>query len=104
MLFRVGVGMPIRFNRNHSLTWAVDGFHPADDHESVSLGSEYRFRELFSLRAGYQDLFLKDSETGLTLGTGFRGDTQNFDYTLDYGWADHGRLGSTQRLSFGVSF
>lgn len=104
VLFRVGVGMPIRFNRNHSLTWAVDGFHPADDHESMSLGSEYRFRELFSLRAGYQDLFLKDSETGLTLGAGFRGDTQDFDYTLDYGWADHGRLGSTQRLSFGVSF
>ena len=96
--------MPLRFNRNHAVTWAVDGFHPADDHESVSIGTEYKFRELIALRMGYQDLFLEDSETGLTFGAGFHGDTQDFDYKLDYGWADHGRLGSTHRLSFGVSF
>ena len=104
VLFRVGIGMPLRFNRNHAVTWAVDGFHPADDHESVSIGTEYKFRELIALRMGYQDLFLEDSETGLTFGAGFHGDTQDFDYKLDYGWADHGRLGSTHRLSFGVSF
>jgi hypothetical protein len=57
-----------------------------------------------ALRLGYQNLFLQDSEVGLTLGAGVMGDMQGAHYRLDYGWADQGRLNSTQRFSLGIMF
>lgn len=103
-LFRVGLGWPHRFNRDHALQLAVDAYHPGDGAESVSLGGEWAFRELFALRAGWQNLMLKDSETGATLGAGIRGQVEEYRYHCDYAWADHGRLGQAHRLSVGVSF
>lgn len=103
-LFRVGLGWPHRFNRDHAVQFAVDAHHPADSEESVSVGGEWAFRELFALRGGWQNLFQPDSEAGPTLGAGFRGQVEEYRYHCDYAWADHGRLGHTHRLSVGVSF
>ena len=103
-LFRVGLGWPHRFNRDHAIQLALDAHHPGDSEESVSLGGEWAFRELFALRAGWQDLFLPDTESGATLGAGFRGQAGDYRYHCDYAWADHGRLGQAHRLSVGVSF
>uniref|UniRef100_A0A832MK00 PorV/PorQ family protein n=1 Tax=Eiseniibacteriota bacterium TaxID=2212470 RepID=A0A832MK00_UNCEI len=104
VLFRVGVGMPIRLGRDARLRLAADAFHPSDDEESVSLGAELGYREVVAVRGGYQSLFLDGSETGLTAGIGVRGEIQDAAYRVDYAWADHGRLGDVHRLSFGVAF
>ncbi len=103
-LFRVGLGWPHRFNRDHAMQLALDAHHPGDGEESVSLGGEWAFRELLALRAGWQNLFLRDSEMGATLGAGIRGQVEEYRYHCDYAWADHGRLGQAHRLSVGVSF
>jgi hypothetical protein len=55
------------------------------------------------VRAGWQNLFLKDSEVGVTLGAGVRARYEAIQYRVDYAWADHGRLGGTHRLTVGVS-
>ena len=105
VLFRVGLGVPFHPSRDLALQVALDASHPSDDAESVSAGAELELRRTLALRAGWQDLFLPDSEVGLTLGLGLRGyfdDT--FGYRVDYAWADHGRLESTQRLSLGLTF
>jgi opacity protein-like surface antigen len=105
VLFRIGVGLPYRLNEKSELRVAVDAFHPSDNSESVSLGAEYAYKKLFALRGGYQNLFQKDSEVGLTLGAGLQGDlSETLGYNLDYAWADHGRLDSTHRLTVGITF
>lgn len=106
VLFRVGLGMPQKLSRDARIFWAVDAYHPSDNSESVSLGGEFRYRELLSLRAGYQSLFQTDSEVGLTLGAGLSGRlySEGLGYGIDYAWAYHGRLSDTHRFTLSVDF
>jgi hypothetical protein len=104
VMFRVGVGYPVRLSQASILTLAADAFHPSDNAESMSLGAEYEFRDFVALRAGYQNLFLVDSEVGVTAGGGLHGDLSEYTYRIDYAWADHGRLGGTHRFSLGFEF
>ncbi|MDD8017108.1 MAG: PorV/PorQ family protein [Bacteroidota bacterium] len=103
VLFRVGVGMPIAFGEDNKVTIAVDAFHPSDNTESMSFGAEYMFANTLALRAGYQNLFQQDSEVGLTLGAGLQYDMVGYKFNFDYGWADHGRLKETHRITVGVT-
>jgi hypothetical protein len=102
--FRVGLAQPILLGGGTRLLLAADAVHPSDNSESMGLGAEATFREALSLRAGWQGLFLEDSEVGLTAGAGFRGTLDGVRYHLDYAWADQGRLDDTQRFSFGITF
>lgn len=104
VFFRVGLGLPVNLNGKNRLLLAVDAFHPSDNTESVSLGAEWTFVDTFSLRGGYQNLFLEDSEVGLTLGAGLKYDFGGYMFRFDYGWADYGRLENTQRFTLGVTF
>lgn len=103
VLFRVGLGLPVALGEEHRLTLVADAFHPNDNSESVSLGAEIAHRDLIALRAGWQNLFLPDTETGITLGAGLKARYEAIQYRVDYAWADHGRLGGTHRLTVGVT-
>ena len=70
--FRVGVSYPLIINEDNKVTIAIDAFHPNDNTESISIGSEWQFLNSFSVRGGYRDLFIPDSEGGLVLGAGVR--------------------------------
>ncbi len=102
--FRVGLGMPFRVGMRQWLNVAVQAEHPNDNTESVSAGMEFDDRGIFAARVGYQDAFQQDSEVGLTAGGGLRGRLDNYRYQLDYAWAYEGRLGSTHRFTFGLTF
>lgn len=104
IMFRVGIGMPVHLDEDNKLQFAVDAFHPSDNTESISFGGEWMFMNTFAVRAGYQNLFQQDSEVGLTLGAGLLYDADSYSLSFDYGWADHGRLEQTHRLSLGVRF
>lgn len=104
ILFRVGVAYPFKFANDFSAWTALDAWHPSDNTESVSGGGELTWKQMVSLRLGYQNLFLDDSEVGLTLGAGFAGKTSSFGYHIDYAWADHQRLDDTHRFTVGVGF
>ena len=105
LTFQAGVAMELLQDQNHRLTIAADAVHPSDNTESVHLGMEYGLREMAFLRAGYQSLFLQDSEEGLTLGGGvWLKLVGQFQLRLDYAYADYGRLENAQRLSLGIIF
>lgn len=103
VMFRVGVGMPIQMNESNKITLAVDAFHPSDNTESMSVGAEYLFERFLALRAGYQNMFLEDSEVGLTLGAGIEYELSGYVFNFDYSWADHGRLKESHRITIGIS-
>jgi len=103
--FQVGVAMEVLQSDLQRLTVAADAMHPSDNTESVNLGAEWVYRDWVALRAGYRNLFLRDSEEGLTVGFGV---TQrllgNVQLRFDYAWADFGRLQNVQRVSLGIVF
>jgi len=104
VLFRVGLSWPILFSDNNQVQLAVNAFHPNDNTESMSFGAEWTLLKVFALRAGYQNLFLEDSEVGLTFGLGLNLEWQGRLFHFDYAWADHGRLENTQRFTLGFMF
>lgn len=105
ILFRVGLSIPRRLGKNSRLLILTDAFHPSDNKESVSAGAEWSWKETFALRAGYQHLLQDDSELGLTLGVGLKGEVGiDTRFGFDYAWADHERLGETHRMTFVLGF
>ena len=104
VLFRVGVGLPIKLSDDQTIHVEVDAFHPTDNTESVSMGAEWAFKRTFYLRAGYQNLWQQDSEVGLTLGAGLQYALSDILVTFDYGWANQGRLVQSHRFTLGVAF
>ncbi len=104
VLFRVGIGYPVIVNANNHVHFVVDAFQPSDNTESISLGAEWTFMELFSARAGYQNLFQEDREGGLAAGAGINLDIASYTARFDYAWNTFGRLDHVQRFTVGFSF
>ncbi len=87
------------------LTVAVDAFHPINNSESINAGCELFLLNMLYLRAGYKAIGQKDTEEGLTLGTGLR--YQMFGQSnimVDYAYADFGRLKNVNRFTIRLNF
>lgn len=105
LVFQFGLAMEVMKTSMNRLTLAVDALHPNDNTESLNLGAEYSFRENVFLRAGYRDLLLRDREQGVTVGAGFTSRfVGNTSFSIDYAYADFGRLEAVQRFSFSLGF
>jgi opacity protein-like surface antigen len=103
---RVGLAVDVlKGSPSNSLLIAVEGVHPSDNVESISLGGEYVFRNLACLRGGYRSLFSRDSEQGFTIGGGLRHKISgNLALKVDYVYEDFGRLENIQMFTFGIGF
>jgi opacity protein-like surface antigen len=102
--FRAGISLPFRFTENYKLILSVDALHPNDNYESLALGGELKFFDTFSIRGGFRNLFIPDSEGGLTLGAGANVNVLNsYHIRFDYSWVDYGRLRSVHRVTFGIN-
>ncbi len=106
LLFRFGVAYEADLDAFGSLLVSADVMHPSNATESVSFGAEYSVFHLFSLRAGYENMFERDHINGLTLGAGldYYMQQSNVGLRCDYSWSDWGMLGDAQRISLGVVF
>lgn len=106
MNFQFGIAVDVVKSETHLFTVAIDALHPADNNESLNLGAEYGFQSTFFLRAGYQNLYLKDGESGLTAGAGIMANLfgENLKGRLDYAYSDMGRLKSVNVVSLSVIF
>lgn len=101
--FRFGMAYERSVARRSTLTGAVSLAHPTAATESISLGLEYGYADLLFVRGGYQNLFERDQENGLTLGFGLQ--VPLYDRSraaLDYAWSDWGVLERVHRISFAL--
>ena len=79
--------------------------HPNDNSEYINVGTEYALNDNIFLRAGYKNLFMQDSEEGLTAGLGLAYKLfGNVRLKIDYAYADFGVLDNVQRFSFALEF
>lgn len=103
--FKVGVSYRPANPGMHDIIVAVDASHPNDNYESINVGVEYTFNDIFSLRGGYKSLFLEDSEESFTFGAGFRQYILgNINLQFDYAYAHFGKLDFVQKFSVGINF
>jgi hypothetical protein len=66
------------------------------------VGAEWTLLEVLALRAGYQTLFQKDTELGLTLGFGIK--IAGGRFRVGYAWAEHEHLDATHRFTLVLGF
>ncbi len=105
LLFRVGISYERKFGTFGDLTMAMDVNHPSNSTESINLGAEYGFANMFYLRAGYENLYERDHINGLTFGGGVEYYRRGMmGIRVDYSWSDWGILENAQRFSLGLTF
>ncbi len=76
VLFRVGLSYPYRMSQANRLLLAADALSPERQHREHEPRRGVDLEGRPGLRAGYQNLFQTDSELGLTLGVGLRGEVR----------------------------
>jgi long-subunit fatty acid transport protein len=102
LTFRIGLAYDLMDSPESKFTVCMDAKHPNDNVQQASLGGEYIWKEMFSLRAGYKFNY---EEEGLTLGAGMKIKAgKSTEMNINYAWADFSRLSSVHRFSLGFEF
>lgn len=106
LTFQIGVSTQAINTDNYKLIVSADALIPNNDYQSVNVGGEFSFMNIFSLRAGYNSLFLKDSEGGLTIGAGVNSNIllSAAVVRFDYAYRDFGKLKDVHSFSVGIKF
>ena len=104
-VFRVGASYPLRINNDNIVLISAEAIHPNDNFESVNIGAEWTLFKTFSIRGGYRDLFLHESEGGLMFGAGAKVEINSvYNVRFDYAWGDYGVLAQAHRFTVGIGF
>lgn len=105
LMFRFGLSADVIKDQSTRLTTSVDAIHPNDHTEYINSGLEYAWNETVFLRVGYNSLFERDSEKGLTAGIGVNYRIVDLvKVKLDYAYQDFGRLSEVHYFSLGITF
>ncbi len=106
LYFQIGVSTPVLNEDDYKMYVSADALVPNNDYQSLNVGAEFTFMDILSLRGGYNSLFLKDSEGGLSLGVGVNSQMLLSVATVyfDYAFRDFGRLDNVHNFSIGIRF
>jgi hypothetical protein len=109
LTFQIGLAMDLidftSMDPNmHSFKFRVDAQRPRDFEEHLSIGGEYTFMNLLSLRAGLAEAFVQDEERGVSLGAGLNLEVSNVHLTADYSFTEFGVFDSVNQFMIGVVF
>jgi hypothetical protein len=107
LIMRIGISDELINSEDFRLTLSADGVSPNDNSQSVDLGTEIGLlKDKFQLRAGYQDLFLTNSESNYTFG--FSLNEINFIsdvlITIEYAYHNFVHLGNSNRFTLEIKF
>lgn len=104
--FQIGVSTKAINTQDYKLMIALDAIHPNNDYESMNIGTEFSYKDFLFIRGGFQSLFLKDSEGGLTLGIGVNSKMlfSNATVSVDYAYRNFGRLDNVHTFSVDLKF
>lgn len=104
--FQIGVSTcPVK-TEDYQLIISTDAIIPNNDYQSLNVGAEFSFINVFYVRGGYNSLFLKDAEGGLTFGAGVSSDMllSTAEVNFDYAFRDFGKLTNVHSFSLGIKF
>lgn len=102
LVFRIGAAYDVQYSPSTRLTLSVEARDPSDNDQQGSFGAEAAFQETFFLRGGWQ---LNQEEQSVSVGAGVALKVWNAtDLSMNYAFADFGRLNSVHRFSLGLRF
>ncbi|MCK9211850.1 MAG: PorV/PorQ family protein [Ignavibacteriaceae bacterium] len=106
LIFQIGVSTPAFQYESYKLTVSADAIVPNNDYQSLNVGTEFSFLDFFSVRGGYNSLFLKDAEGGLSFGAGVDSKMllSSAIIKFDYAFRDFGKLKNVHSFSIGIKF
>jgi len=106
LMMQVGVSYEALSFDENKLIVSVDGLNPSDNAQSVNAGAEFSmFNNMFVLRGGYNELFLKDHERGLSFGTGFNINIEDyFNLNISYAFQEFKHLNDVNRFTLLLLF
>ncbi len=93
-----GLDLPLNHTRmkRNRLTASIQLNHPNDNSENVATAFEYDWNKLFFLRAGYK---FNVDEQNYSFGAGVNIPVNVTNITVDYGFANFVKLGTSHRFS-----
>jgi hypothetical protein len=106
LYFQIGVSTQAFDYDDYKLTISTDALVPNNDYQSLNVGAEFSFMDYFLIRGGYNSLFLKDAEGGLSFGAGVNSKMllSTAAVNFDYAYRDFGRLQNIHVFSVGIKF
>ena len=106
LYFQIGVSTLAFDYDDYKLTISTDALVPNNDYQSLNVGAEFSFMDYFLIRGGYNSLFLKDAEGGLSFGAGVNSKMllSTAAVNFDYAYRDFGRLQNIHAFSIGIKF
>jgi hypothetical protein len=106
LYFQIGVSTQAFDYDDYKLTISTDALVPNNDYQSLNVGAEFSFMDYFLIRGGYNSLFLKDAEGGLSFGAGVNSKMllSTASVNFDYAYRDFGRLQNIHAFSIGIKF
>ncbi len=99
IISRFGISYEANIISHISTTLSIDANHPNDNTQSISIGSEINYNNVAFFRTGFKDLFLKDSQQGISIGCGLNLKYQNIHYKIDYSYSNYTILGNPQKIT-----
>ena len=106
LFFQIGVSTEVFSTADNKLLVAIDAIHPNNDYQSINAGAEYAFMDFLFIRGGYQSMFLKDAEGGLSFGVGVNSQMlfSQAIVKFDYAYRDFGRLENIHSFSLSIKY
>ncbi len=110
LIFRFGLSWDALKGRNDSnLLLAVDALVPNNNYQSLNAGVEYVFKNMFSLRGGYNTWYGfgqrdTDDQSGLSFGLGLKYSFEVTSVNIDYAYRDYGVLKDIQMFAVRLTF
>ena len=106
LYFQIGASTTALHYENYKLIISADALVPNNNYQSLNVGAEFSFMNFLALRGGYNSLFLKDAEGGLSFGAGVNSKVLLSLATVqfDYAFRDFGKLKNVHSFSLGIKF
>lgn len=105
LTMRIGLSGEVFDTPNGRLTLAVDVLSPNNSDQFANIGAELGFLgDLILVRAGYSELFLRESVRSFTAGAGIRYSFASVGLAMDYAYEDQEFFQGVHRYSLAVHF
>jgi hypothetical protein len=104
--FQIGLSTYAINMDDYKLNISADAIIPNNDYQSLNVGAQFSFLNVFYVRGGYNSLFLKDAEGGLSFGAGVNSNMllSTAEVNFDYAFRDFGNLKNVHSFSLGIKF
>lgn len=98
-LFKIGFAFEPWMNQNNRITTSIQLNSPNDNKENFTVGAEYSYKEMVTVRGGYK--FNVDAEN-FSLGAGIKVPISFAKVGVDYSLANYGDWGYMHRFSLNL--